>query len=109
MTRVNFRYVTLCINSYLKILPLTRFAILGLLLNNSSASLAQSDDLDTNMAKDPRGLVESVTVPAFLPPNEYNRKFLKLQKSAFSQSASPRSISLETIPMTQDPESQLWK
>jgi len=55
MTRVNFRYVTLCINSYLKILPLTRFAILGLLLHNSSASLAQSDDLDTNMAKDPRG------------------------------------------------------
>jgi len=55
MMPVNFRYVTLCINSYLEILPLTRFAILGLLLHNSSASLAQSDDLDTNMAKDPRG------------------------------------------------------
>jgi hypothetical protein len=58
MTRVNFRYVTLCINSYLKIPSLTRFAILGLLLNNSSASLAQSDDLDTNYGEGSEGARE---------------------------------------------------
>ena len=105
MTRVNFRYVTLCINSYLKILPLTRFAILGLLLNNSSASLAQSDDLDTNMAKDPRGLVESVTVPAFLPPNEYNRQF--------SEASEKRIFPIGIAPLNQprddtnDPRSRI--
>ena len=75
MTRVNFGYITHCINSYFKMLRLNRLAILGLMLVNSTVSLAQSDDLDTNMAKDPRGLVESVTVPACLPPNEYNRQF----------------------------------
>ena len=105
MTRVNFRYVTLCINSYLEILPLTRFAILGLLLHNSSASLAQSDDLDTNMAKDPRGLVESVTVPAFLPPNEYNRQF--------SEASEKRIFPIGIAPLNQprddtnDPRSRI--
>ena len=105
MTRVNFRCVTLCISSYLKILPLTRFAILGLLLHNSSASLAQSDDLDTNMAKDPRGLVESVTVPAFLPPNEYNRQF--------SEASEKRIFPIGIVPLNQprddtnDPRSRI--
>jgi hypothetical protein len=35
---------------------------------------AQSDDPNTNMATDPKGLVEAVTVPAFLPPDEYHQQ-----------------------------------
>ena len=49
-------------------------AILVLSFIDHPMVFAQSDELDTNMAKDPKELVESVTVPAFLPPDEYHRQ-----------------------------------
>jgi len=85
--------------------PLTMLAILGLLLIDSPVVLAQSDDLDTNMAKDPKELVESVTVPAFLPPDEYNRQF--------SEAAEKRIFPIGIAPLkqprnpTNDPRSRI--
>ena len=73
--------------------PLTMLAILGLLLIDSPVVLAQSDDLDTDMAKDPKELVESVTVPAFLPPDEYNRQF--------SEAAEKRIFPIGIAPLKQ--------
>jgi hypothetical protein len=57
------------------------------------------------MAKDPRGLVKSVTVPAFLPPNEYNRQF--------SEASEKRIFPIGIAPLNQprddtnDPRSRI--
>ena len=56
-------------------------------------AFAQSDDLDTNMAKSPRALVEAVTIPAFLPPEEY--------KKQSEQSANTRLFSTGIAPLRQ--------
>lgn len=61
-------------NSWPQRVLLIGLAILVLSFIDHPTAFAQSDDLDTNMAKDPKELVESVTVPAFLPPDEYTRQ-----------------------------------
>ncbi|MEH6828849.1 hypothetical protein, partial [Parasphingorhabdus sp.] len=52
-------------NSWPQRIFLVGFAMLAFLIIDHPAVFAQSDDRDTNMAKDPQELVDSVTVPAF--------------------------------------------
>ena len=84
---------------------LTGLAMLSFVLVADLTVLAQSDDLDTNMAKDPQELIDSVTVPAFLPPDEYERQS--------SEAAAKRLFPIGLPPLRQprnspnDPRSQI--
>lgn len=84
---------------------LTGLAMLAFVIVDDLTVLAQSEDLDTNMAKDPQELVDAVTVPAFLPPAEYERQS--------SEAADKRLFPIGLPPLRQprnildDPRSQI--